>query len=605
MAPLQSVGTKLQKALHLLPAIQMVWRSSPGWTIANIVLVVIQGILPLFSLYVTKLLIDTLTTGSANSSPAPLSQQLFFLLILLGSFTLGLNICASLSEVVGTAQSQRVADDMRDRLHAKSIEVDLEYYENAQYFDTLRRAQIEAVYRPTRVLQRLVQVAQQSISLLAMVGLLLSLHWGIAGVLFVAALPAVGVRLKYSGVLYHWQKRRTPIERQSEYMTWILTGESFAKEIRLYDLGKYFSDRFHQLRRQLYQENLKLSIQRASAGLAAQLLGTIIVFTAYGFIIYQTFQGKLRLGDLFLYYQAFERGQTALKDLLSNISGLYEDNLFLTNLYEFLDLKPQMMIPAQPKIVPNPMQQGITFEEVSFQYSNSARPALHQINLTLQPGEVIALVGENGSGKTTLIKLLCRLYEPTQGRITLDGIDLRQFSPIDLRRHISVIFQDYAKYNLSAMTNIGLGNIDPSPTLSSIQHAAERSGAATVIEKLPRGYETILGKLFEDGEELSIGQWQKIALARAFLRDSQIIVLDEPTSAMDPQAEAEVFAKFRTLIQRQAAILISHRLSTVKMADRIYVLQEGKILEQGTHLELIQLNGVYAHLFETQAQQYR
>jgi ATP-binding cassette subfamily B protein len=264
-----------------------------------------------------------------------------------------------------------------------------------------------------------------------------------------------------------------------------------------------------------------------------------------------------------------------------------------------------MMIPAQPKIVPNPMQQGITFEEVSFQYSNSARPALHQINLTLQPGEVIALVGENGSGKTTLIKLLCRLYEPTQGRITLDGIDLRQFSPIDLRRHISVIFQDYAKYNLSAMTNIGLGNIDPSPTLSSIQHAAERSGAATVIEKLPRGYETILGKLFEDGEELSIGQWQKIALARAFLRDSQIIVLDEPTSAMDPQAEAEVFAKFRTLIQRQAAILISHRLSTVKMADRIYVLQEGKILEQGTHLELIQLNGVYAHLFETQAQQYR
>jgi ATP-binding cassette, subfamily B, bacterial len=605
MAPLQSVGTKLQKALHLLPTLEMVWRSSPGWTIANISLVFIQGVLPLFSLYVTKLLIDTLTTRPAIASPTTLPQQLFLPLILLGSFTLGLNICTSLSEVVGTAQSQRVADDMRDRLHAKSIEVDLEYYENAQYFDTLRRAQIEAVYRPTRVLQRLVQVAQQSISLIAMVGLLLSLHWGIAGVLFVAAIPSVGVRLKYSGILYHWQKRRTATERQAEYMTWILTGESFAKEIRLFNLGKYFSDRFRQLRRQLYQENLKLSIQRASAGLAAQLIGSIIVFMAYGFIIYQTFQGKLRLGDLFLYYQAFERGQTALKELLSNVSGLYEDNLFLTNLYEFLDLKPQMVIPAQPKTVPNPIQDGVVFEDVSFQYSNSSRQALHQINLTLRPGEVIALVGENGSGKTTLIKLLCRLYEPTQGRITLDGIDLHQFSPVDLRRHISVIFQDYAKYNLSAMNNIGLGNIESSPTLRNIQDAAQRSGAASVIEKLPQGYGTILGKLFEDGEELSIGQWQKIALARAFLRDSQIIVLDEPTSAMDPQAEAEVFEKFRSLIQRQAAILISHRLSTVKMADRIYVLQEGKILEQGTHLELIQLNGVYAHLFETQAQQYR
>jgi ATP-binding cassette, subfamily B, bacterial len=601
MTALQSLTTKLRKALYILPTIQMVWQSSPQWTMANIILIVVQGLLPLASLYGTKLLIDALTQSQTATS----FQQIFHLVLLLGGLTLAQNLCTSFAEVVNTAQSQRVADDMRDRLHAKSIEVDLEYYENAQYFDTLRRAQVEAAFRPTRVLQRLVQVAQASISLLAMVGLLLSLHWGIAGVLFVAALPAVAVRLKYSGVLFHWQKQKTATERQAEYMTWLLTGDSFAKEIRLFNLGKYFSDRFSQLRHQLYQEVLKLSLQRASAGFLAQGLGSVIVFSAYGFIIYQAFQGKLRLGDLFLYYQAFERGQTALKDLLSNISGLYEDNLFLANLYDFLNLKPRMVLPAQSQLIPQPFQKAITFTDVSFQYSNSTRQALHHINLSIHPGEIIALVGENGSGKTTLIKLLCRLYDPSQGQIAIDGTDLREFSPIDLRREISVIFQDYAKYNLTALDNIWLGNIDKPANQTSIAHAAQRSGAASIIEKLPQGYQTILGKLFENGEELSIGQWQKIALARAFLRESQIIVLDEPTSAMDPKAEAEVFEQFRNLIQDQAAILISHRLSTVKMADRIYVLQEGRIVEQGTHTHLIQQGGLYAHLFETQAQQYR
>jgi ATP-binding cassette, subfamily B, bacterial len=601
MTALQSLTTKLRKALYILPTIQMVWQSSPQWTMANIILIVVQGLLTLASLYGTKLLIDALTQSQTATS----FQQIFHLVLLLGGLTLAQNLCTSFAEVVNTAQSQRVADDMRDRLHAKSIEVDLEYYENAQYFDTLRRAQVEAAFRPTRVLQRLVQVAQASISLLAMVGLLLSLHWGIAGVLFVAALPAVAVRLKYSGVLFHWQKQKTATERQAEYMTWLLTGNSFAKEIRLFNLGKYFSDRFSQLRHQLYQEVLKLSLQRASAGFLAQGLGSVIVFSAYGFILYQAFQGKLRLGDLFLYYQAFERGQTALKDLLSNISGLYEDNLFLANLYDFLNLKPRMVLPAQSQLIPQPFLKAITFTDVSFQYSNSTRQALHHINLSIHPGEIIALVGENGSGKTTLIKLLCRLYDPSQGQIAIDGTDLREFSPIDLRREISVIFQDYAKYNLTALDNIWLGNIDKPANQTSIAHAAQRSGAASIIEKLPQGYQTILGKLFENGEELSIGQWQKIALARAFLRESQIIVLDEPTSAMDPKAEAEVFEQFRNLIQDQAAILISHRLSTVKMADRIYVLQEGRIVEQGTHTHLIQQGGLYAHLFETQAQQYR
>ena len=306
-----------------------------------------------------------------------------------------------------------------------------------------------------------------------------------------------------------------------------------------------------------------------------------------------------------MYYQALQRGQNNLKNLLTSVSGLYEDNLFLANLDEFLDLKPKLADPGDPVAIPRPMQSGIIFNHVSFQYSTTTRQALKDINLMIRPGEVVALVGENGCGKTTLIKLLCRLYAPTSGSISIDGIELSQFKIAELRQEISVIFQDYAKYNFTAQENIWLGNIDLAPERKSIIAAARLSGADDVIAKLPQGYDTILGKLFDRGEELSIGQWQKVALARAFLRNSQVIVLDEPTSAMDPKAEYEVFEKFRQLIKNQAAILISHRLSTVKMADRIYVMANGSIVESGTHEELMQLGATYAHLFETQAQQYR
>ncbi len=359
------------------------------------------------------------------------------------------------------------------------------------------------------------------------------------------------------------------------------------------------------MRSQIYKESLAIVTRRSAANLAAVALGGIFIFAIYAFIVYQTVFGILSLGDLVLYHQAFRRGQSAQQGLLAGLVGLYEDNLFLANLYEFLDLKPKVVAPLHPMPVPRPMQAGIAFNRVSFQYPLTARKALEEITLTIRPGETVALVGENGSGKTTLIKLLCRLYDPTDGSITIDGIDLRQFEIADLRRQISVIFQDYAKYHLTARENIWVGNIDLPTEHESIAKAAFRAGADRVISSLPQGYDTILGKLFDQGEELSIGQWQKIALARAFLRDSQVIVLDEPTSAMDPKAEYEVFEKFRQLIKDQAAILISHRLSTVKMADRIYVLKDGRISERGNHEELMQLGGTYQHLFETQARNYR
>ncbi|MEO1352033.1 MAG: ABC transporter ATP-binding protein [Cyanobacteria bacterium J06635_15] len=593
-----------QNTQRLIPALRLVWQSSPRWTIIRLGLITLQGLLPLASIYLVKLLIDVLTEGLTAVDPQLVFSQITPLLIGVAAIALVTLFCQAFSELVNTAQAQRVTDYMRSILHTKSIEIDLAYYENPRYHDTLQRAQQEATHRPNQILARLAQVGQSSISLVAMVGLLLTLHWGIVGVLLVAAIPTVLVRLTYTRKLYRWQRAWTPIERESMYLSWLIIGEMFAKEIRLFDLGHLFSQRFNHLRSKLYNAKLRLITRRSMAFFIAQMLTGILVGAIYGFILYQTLYGSLNLGDLVLYHQALQRGQTSLKGMVSGVSGLYEDNLFLANLYEFLDLNPKIASPAVPKMVPMPMRQGIVFEQVSFRYDDTPRQALRDISLVVKPGETIALVGENGSGKTTLIKLLCRLYDPTQGRITLDGVDLRDMDVNNLRQHISVIFQDYAKYHLTAHDNIWLGNIRLPQQDSHIISAAKRSGAHEVITHLPEGYDTRLGKLFQDGEELSIGQWQKVALARAFLRNSQLIVLDEPTSAMDPQAEYEVFKSFRELIQDQAAILITHRLSTVRMADRIYVMEHGRIVESGTHAELMSQQGAYAHLFNTQARNY-
>ncbi|MEC4896288.1 MAG: ABC transporter ATP-binding protein [Oscillatoria sp. PMC 1051.18] len=596
---------KIKQSIRIFPALRLVWQSSPRWTIIRLILLVIQSILPLIGLYLTKLIVDTIAASLATTDKNLVWEQVIFLLILIALVTLATNFCNSLAELVNIAQAQKVTDYMENILHAKSVEVDLEYYENPQYHDTLQRAQREASYRPNQILNRLVQIGQNGLSLMAMVGLLLSLHWGVASVLFLAAIPAMLVKIKYAGIMYKWERQRTALEREAWYLRWLLTADIFAKEIRLFSLGNLLQIRFRGLREQIYHEKIGITTKRTFANFLAVSIGGIFIFGVYAFIVYQTIQGVLKLGDLVLYHQALSRGENALKSLLSSLSGLYEDNLFIANLYEFLELKPQVRQPLHPKAFPQPMQKGIIFEQVNFKYGNTTRQALRDINLILRPNETIALVGENGSGKTTLIKLLCRLYDPTSGKITIDGIDISDFDIATLRRQIGVIFQDYGKYHISARDNIWLGNINISRTDEKIIAAARQSGADRAIANLPQGYDTILGKLFHQGEELSIGQWQKIALARAFLRDSQIIVLDEPTSAMDAQAEYEVFEQFRQICQSRAAILISHRLSTVKMADRIYAIANGSIIESGTHAELMALGGTYAQMFETQARNYR
>ena len=586
-------------------AVQLVWRSGRGWPLASVALVLIQAALPVLALYLMKLVVDAVVAGLAAPDKSVAFGQVAVLVGVAGIVALFAVLCRSVAAFVSEAQAQTVTDQMLDLLHAKSVDVDLEYYENAQYHDMLERAQQEAGFRPTRILNGMLQVGQSGISFLAVAGLLFSFSWGIALILVAAALPGVLLRTRYAGQKYRWQRQQTSTQRRAWYFHWLVTGIEHAKEIRLFDLGSVFRRRFRDTRGQLRREQLGFAARRSAADMVAQSSLIVAVFGTYALIAYQTVHGAISIGGLVMYFQAFQRGQEFLKEMLAGLAGLYEDRLFLNSIYEFFDLERKVIEPPAPKAVPRPMRKGIVFDHVSFQYPTGTRKVLTDITLHIHPGETVALVGDNGSGKTTLVKLLCRLYDPTGGAITFDGVDIREVGTAALRREIGVIFQDYAHYHLTARENIWFGDVEAPSHDGRIVASAQRSGADDVIMALKNGYETTLGKWFEHGEELSIGEWQKVALARAFMRDAQIIVLDEPTSALDAKAEYEVFRQFRRLAEGRTAILISHRLSTVKMADRIYVLDDGRIVESGTHEQLVRKGGRYGSLFEIQAQHYR
>lgn len=626
--------------LRLDRAIRLVWSYARGWTLANLALVVAQGALPLAALYLTKRIIDAVTVALAAADRAAAFGQVVPWLVLATGVALLTALSRSLAEWTAEAQSNVITDAVADILHSQSIAVDLGYYEDARYFDTLHRAQQEAPYRPAHVLNGLVSIGQSALVLVGIAGLLIALDWRLAAILFGAALPAGIVRVIHARRLFSFEQQQTRREREAWYYHWMLTEPSHAKELRLFALGDLFRGRFRTLRRDLRAGRLSLAGRRARADFLVQALASLAVYGTFAFTSYQAILGAITLGDLVMYYQGFQTGLGALQGVLRGLAGLYEDNLFLGFFYDFLDLQPAVRAPAAPRslppaarapasprslppaapaapISPSPAtpaptapgslltvgQRRVVFENVDFSYPGG-RPALAGIDLELRPGEVIALVGANGSGKTTLVKLLCRLYDPGAGRITVDGVDLRDLDPVAWRGEISVIFQDYLHYQLSARENIWLGNIALAPDDPAVEAAARRSGADEVIRGLPRGYDTRLGNWFEQGRELSIGEWQKVALARAFLRDAGIVVLDEPTSALDPLAEAEVFRRFRSLTAGRSAILISHRFSTVQAADCIYVLDGGRIVERGSHADLLAAGRLYARLYHAQADRY-
>ena len=595
---------KLANLKFLRQSFQIVWASARWESIAHAVIGLFSSVLPLVTIYLMKLIIDVVAQGLTAEDKAAAIARILLYVGIIGLTALLSHSLSSLTGYFSERLSLKAEDHLSDRLHGKSISLDLQYYENPDYFDTLHRAQQGAIQRPASAFKNSAQLLQNGLSLIGMLALLFTFHWSVSLLLIGAVIPGVLFRLKFSQRLYRWDRSKTSTQRHGNYYHFLLTSDFYAKEIRLFQLGPLFMQRFHELRRQLREEKLGIATKRTIAEMAAHLATILAMYGSFGLMAWRAVYGFITIGDLVMYYQAFQRGLNYFKTLLTNAASLYEDALYLSNLFEFLELKATVREPQRPAPIFNSIRNGISIDNVSFSYPSTERRVLRDISFRVQPGEHVALVGENGAGKTTLIKLLCRLYDPTSGAIRIDGMDLRAFKILELRRQISVVFQDFVRYHLRVKDNIWFGNIELDEASERIIESARAADIDAVIRTLPNGYETTLGKMFEHGEELSIGEWQKIALARAFLRDAQIIILDEPTSALDAKAEYEVFKKFQELARGKTAFLISHRLSTAKLADRILVLDDGTIVENGPHDELMKNDGIYRRMFEMQSQYY-
>ncbi len=559
----------------------------------------------LASLYLVKRLVDVLTSALGTAGTTSNLAGAVVYVALTAAATLVHLIAKALAEFANETQGQFVSEYVDALIHTKAVEADLSFYESPHYFDTLQRARQAGSTRPAGVASNLLQLGRNTVMLLAIGGLMVSIHWLLLPVLLLGVIPGLMVRLHFTRRLYQWQRRRAQMQRRVGYVDWLITSDWHAKELRLNQLGPHLRGVYQTLQQQMRQEQLDISRQRTLAELIIASAGTLAFFISLAYLAWSTALGQTSIGNLVLFLLVFQRGQGAVQSLLSNISRTYSDHLFLNQLFEFLDIRPTLSDPDKPLPVPQPMAQGVVMENVTFQYPGAQGIALQNISLRIRPGEIVALVGANGSGKTTLIKILCRLYDPTEGRITLDGVDVREYGLEDYNRVFSVIFQDYTHYAMTIEDNIRFGDIAEPKGSSNIIQAAIASGADEFIQQLPMGYGTQLSRTFDDGQEISIGQWQKLALARAFLHQSQVVVLDEPTSALDANAEFELFQNFRDRIAHRAAVVISHRLSTVRQADYIYVLDQGQIAEKGTHDDLMHHNGIYKRMFERQGFYYQ
>ena len=578
----------------------MVWEATGYWTLTWAILLLLQGVLPVGIVYLTRWLVDGLVAAVEAGGSWESVQPTLILVALMAGVMLANELLSSATGWIRTAQSELVKDHISNLIHEKSVAVDLAFYESPEYYDHLHRARAEAQYRPLALLENAGNLVKNCITLLAMAAVLIPLGVWLPIALLLSTLPALIVVLRYSSRQYQWRLSRTADERRSWYYDWLLTSGETAAELRLLDLGKHFQGAFQALRLRLREDGLRLARNEGLAEAAARTFALLITGLSLAWMAWRTMQGLISLGQLALFYQAFYQGQALMRTLLQSVGQVYANLLFLSNLFEFLDLQPQVLDPPRPSPLPTPLREGIRFDQVTFRYPDSERLILCNFDLFIPAGKTVAIVGANGAGKSTLIKLICRLYDPEQGRIELDGVDLRELSLQELRRSVAVLFQEPVRYNETVAENIGLGNLAAAADRSEIEWAGQGSGAQEVVERLPRGYDTLLGKWFVEGTELSVGEWKRIALARTFFRQAHVFLLDEPTSSMDSWAEAEWMDRFSTQTRGQTGVIITHRFTTAMRADIIHVMQDGQIVESGSHEELLDREGEYAKSWKNQ-----
>lgn len=583
-------------------AIKLVWETNKPLTLIIAFLTLITGILPALIAYIGKLIIDSIIDYKdiVNIYDSPAIKFLIIealIIIFLEIGRRGLNVSQSLLRVL-------LGQKVNEMILEKSLSLELRHFENSEFYDKMTRARREASSRPLSLVNRTFTLIQGILSLITYGGLLLGFSFWAVIILIITSIPSFIAETRFAKQAFRLFNWRAPESREQFYLETLMAREDYAKEVKLYQIGDMLLKRYKEIFYKLYGEDRNLTIKRGIWGALFSILSIVAFYGIYAWIIIETIRGKISLGDMTMYITVFRQGQATLSASLSSVGGMYEDNLYLSNLYEFLEEK----IPEQSGEQKNGVSEneGIRFENVSFRYSDDSKYALKDINLHIKPGEKLAIVGVNGSGKTTLIKLLTRLYIPTEGKIYLDGTPLNDWNMDDLRKRISVIFQDFVHYQFSVGENIGVGDIHHLHDEEKWNISAEKGMAMPFIKDMPEKFNTRLGTWFKGGQELSLGQWQKIALSRSFMRNkADILVLDEPTSAMDAEAETMIFDHFRNLTGEKMVILISHRFSTVRMADNIVVMENGQIVESGNHDGLLHKDGKYAKLFTMQAKGYK
>lgn len=590
-----------------------VWRTSPLLTFLSFFLRLIVALVPPALLFLSKLIIDEVVRQTGQPSPGPNLADWFaagrietLAGLVLAEFALvigrdALNRAVSVvDQVLGEQHSNRVSVELIE--HAAKL--DLKHLEQSDYQDRLERARRQASSRST-VLAQIFQQGQTVVTVLALAAGLFAYAPLLIPLLAISLAPSVWGEFRFNRLAYWVSHNRSPERRQLDYLRQLGASAENAKEVKLFGLGTFITSRFAKLSEQIERENRGIAIQRGLWATALSAISTITYYAAFAYILWRTLSGDFSLGDLVFLSGSFMNLNGLMQQFLLGFTAIAGQSLFLDDLFSFFDIRPGITEPAAPRPFPQPLRQGIRFDNVGFRYPGSERWIVRNLSFEVPAGQTLALVGENGAGKTTIVKLLTRLYDPDEGRVLVDGVDLKDLATADLRRHVGVIFQDFLRYSFTAADNIGVGQIDAFTDRARITSAAEQSLAHAVIGRLPEGYDQMLGRTFAKGQDLSGGEWQKLALARAYMREAAIVVLDEPTAALDARAEAEVFSRFKDLAEGTTALIISHRFSTVRMADRIIVLEQGAVLEQGSHEELMAAGGRYAELFELQAAGYR